>query len=154
MKVTPHNQTLILASERRAQGDKSSSTLDQALKTASTGGILKRVMIVAKQPDASLLYIRADYATGNDGKSANEGDSATAAASRDVAVPTLARSARPGSALVVAAAAFDARDGHGNLQTTSRTVGLSSYLSPAEQYAQTQRLSSRPKASAGVDVLA
>ncbi len=59
MKVTPSNQTLILASERGASGGFSTP----ALRNAAGESTLKRVTILASRPDDTLVYLQADYFT-------------------------------------------------------------------------------------------
>jgi hypothetical protein len=152
VKVSPRNQTLILASERRVQGDKSSGgTLGQALDAASNGGVLKRLTIVATRPDTELVYVHADYADAASPASASSTSSGTSV------VPT-ANQALAGavSATFESAAsstALTSRDSSGNIQSHRRDGGLSSYLRPVDQYARTQRNWSAP-ASVGLDVLA
>ncbi|MGA2188644.1 MAG: hypothetical protein ABSH33_08940 [Steroidobacteraceae bacterium] len=62
MKVTPSNQTLILASERGGPTPRPAAALDHALSIASGDTVLQRLTIVASHPDATLLYVQADYA--------------------------------------------------------------------------------------------
>jgi hypothetical protein len=152
VKVNPLNQTLILASERRGQSEKSGTTLDQAFSAASSGGVLKRVTIVAAQPDSSLLYLRADYASSDDSHPATATLSAKAGApsaggggTSQSLVPSSSRS------LVSSAPSAGLRDAYGN-SAKSRDVGLSSYLKPVEQYAQTQRILSPASAATHIDV--
>ena len=57
MKVTPSNQTLLLAGERDAPGQRSPSIVERALQDT----VLQRLTIVAARPDATVLYLQADY---------------------------------------------------------------------------------------------
>lgn len=57
MKVTPRNQTLILASER----DPSGAAPMAAPRSFGGDPVLKRVTIVASRPYDTLLYLQADY---------------------------------------------------------------------------------------------
>ncbi len=60
MKVVPSNQTLILASERGPPA----SALPHALPIAAgRETVLKRLTLVASRPDATLLYVQADYSS-------------------------------------------------------------------------------------------
>ena len=59
MKVTPSNQTLILASERGASEGFPSS----ALRGVRGDTTLKRVTILASRPDDTLVYLQADYSS-------------------------------------------------------------------------------------------
>ena len=61
MKVTPNNQTLILAGER-GYGVPSRGALVSALPDGSSGSVLKTVTIMTALPDTTLIYLRADYA--------------------------------------------------------------------------------------------
>jgi hypothetical protein len=153
VKVNPLNQTLILASERRGQSEKSGTTLDQAFSAASSGGVLKRVTIVAAQPDSSLLYLRADYASSDDSHSA--GTLSAKAGTPSAGGGTTSQSLVPSSSrsLVSSDPAAGVRDAYGN-SAQSRDVALSSYLKPVEQYAQTQRILSPASAATHIDVRA
>lgn len=66
MKVTPSNQTLILANEGPA-GTPAQSALRSAMQSvpgADSGGdsVLQRVTIVTAHPDSTMVYMQADYA--------------------------------------------------------------------------------------------
>ena len=159
MKVHPSNQTLILASDRRA-ASRSSSALDQAISAASNGGSLKRVTIVAAQPDASVLYLRAEYAdtTADVGSRAAAGRASAAGASK-TPVATAPNSVSPSRGVAVSRTALlpaysNGRDEYGNIRGNVSEVSLSSYLKPAEQYAQTQRLLGTTPHPSYIDVLA
>ena len=128
MNISPRNQTLILASERRGQGDQThAGNLSRALDAASNGGILRRLTIVAARPDDELVYVQADYAIPGE----------RADPPRDVLVTT------PHDAT-------GGRDAHGNALTQARS-NLSYQLRAVEQYAQTQR-NGTFAASVGLDV--
>ncbi|MEA3150707.1 MAG: hypothetical protein QOD56_1646 [Gammaproteobacteria bacterium] len=161
MKVTHSNQTLILASERRGQGGTSESTLDRAVNAASQGGTLKRVTIVATQPDAGIVYVRADYAARE--KSPGEPAAGTYGAPQptSTALTTLSNPVastpwtpdRTGS-LVPSPGSSAAKDTYGNQQSLARDTGLTAYLKPAEQYARTQRIQATASHPSLIDVLA
>lgn len=142
VKVTPSNQTLILASERRTSGAKSSTALDQAVTAASKGGTLKRVTIVAGAPNSSVVYVSADYATLQDASASHEQSAAVASsgvAARNVGLAAFSAGT---------SAAFG--DSHQNTGGSQ----ISAFLSPVEQYAQTQRRASGASQAALIDVLA
>jgi hypothetical protein len=159
VKVTQSNQTLILASERRGQGATSESSLDRAVNAASKGGTLKRVTIVATQPDTSLVYVRADYVTRDKppGQSADPTyrvpQPGTALPPAPVASTPVNTPDRIGS-LVPVLDSSGAKDIHGNQQSLARDTGLSAYLKPAEQYARTQRIQATASHPSLIDVLA
>ena len=151
MKVTPSNQTLILASERRGSGIRGGAA---PTETSSTGAVLQRVTIVASQPDSTVLYLRADYATpagsGASNGTAEPTDADFAEFSAGVARNLIGsasaghpeiRAASTRSFLVVGAQNdHPLRDGYGNALSSRRDAAITSHLPPAEQYAQTQRL--------------
>jgi hypothetical protein len=150
VKVDSRNQTLILASERRGASDKS---------TGAAAGALKRASIAASQADADVVYV-----TSRSSKFVRDGLSAASASAAETVTapapsPTSAGGAlvsfsrAAGTSLVASGAEASGRDTYGNQQRPARDTGLSSYLSPVEQYARTQRnLSAAP--SAHIDVLA
>ncbi|MGD0502272.1 MAG: hypothetical protein ABSD02_05995 [Steroidobacteraceae bacterium] len=82
MKVTPSNQTLILASERGMSG----GLPVPGLRHATTETALRRVTIVASRPGDSLVYVQADYASTAESSDHTERSSTASAA---VALPTL-----------------------------------------------------------------
>jgi hypothetical protein len=133
VKVTPSNQTLILANERPGLSGKSSMTLDQALNTAP-GSVLQRVTIVAARPDTTLLYLRADYSSQTDSPSTPPDDSIAVDERADTIARTdagtLVASSTP-SRNSLMAQNIARRDTYGNPQTMNRAV---------EQYASTQRI--------------
>jgi hypothetical protein len=116
---------LLLASERGTSAgvDKAGAAQGQAQNAASSGAVLKRLTIVAARPDATLVYLRADYATQADASPGN-------------VVATLSR---PGATLSQPSAALrpsalthiSGTSGSSQTQTQSRGVGL---------YARTQRI--------------
>ncbi len=57
MKVTPSNQTLILAGERDAFGVRPPASREGA----SGDSVLQRLTIVAARPNDTLWYVQADY---------------------------------------------------------------------------------------------
>ena len=73
MKVSPSNQTLILASESGVPAAQQAPTAFDRLASASTDAVLQRVTIVAARPDATLMYYQADYATADEAGTAAGG---------------------------------------------------------------------------------
>jgi hypothetical protein len=149
VKVDSRNQTLILASERLGVNGQ---------PTGTAAGALKRASIAASQADADVVYV-----TARSSKPPAKELPSNATADETVAVgPTNATAgagalvARPratGASLIPSVASDAGRDPYGNQQRPARDGGLSSYLSPVEQYARTQRnLAAAP--SAYIDVLA
>jgi hypothetical protein len=139
VKISPSNQTLILASERQVKGNKTSSgNLSRALDAVATGGTLQRLTIVAARPDDELVYVQADFASRS--------DRTDLVRTQPTTTTSLAR---------FAAYSTDqgARDEYGNALSSTRSSGFASYLRPTEQYAGTQRNWSAA-ASVGLDVLA
>jgi len=62
MKIAPGTQSLILAGER-AGGRGAPSLLSDAMDLVASGANLKRVTLVASQPDSTVVLLRADYAS-------------------------------------------------------------------------------------------
>jgi hypothetical protein len=175
VKISPSNQTLILANERP---NVAASAAGSLAKTASSAGsVLQRVTIVASQPD-SVVYLRADYSsaaaadthsarTSSGGSSASVADrlvdadialdtTTSQTASRNTGNGTALVRQGPGTALqTIAPQTYGgARDGYGNALPGSRDTGISTYLPPVEQYARTQRMSAGPALPQYIDVLA
>jgi len=73
VKVSPSNQTLILASESGVPAAQQAPTAFDRLASASTDAVLQRVTIVAARPDSTLMYYQADYATPDDAGTAAGG---------------------------------------------------------------------------------
>jgi hypothetical protein len=164
VKVTPSNQTLILASERPGSGARSGTPLDRALNDASVGAVLKRVTIVAARPDTTVVYLRADYSSEADKAPAKQdppsGNAAPPllpriSAAPQTGSPAAETAAIPSGALVALAKSPGAqRDAYGNLQPANRDAAVSSSLPPAEQYARTQRILTEAPLTARIDVRA
>jgi hypothetical protein len=158
VKVTPNNQTLILASERGMPAGRSSAKLDSDfdLDSASTGAVLKRVTIVAARPDTTLLYLRADYSSQSDAATdttpsySADTDAQAASDEANSAGSALITTTAPRQSLVAASGA--PRDSYGNIQGSKRETGFASYLSPTDQYARTQRILSDEPEYAHIDV--
>ena len=166
MKVNPSNQTLLLASERDRLPVKAAGTsLDRALNAASSGGILKRLTIVAAEPDTSLVYVHADYAADGDEtrpETGGTGDASPPAltktppqtAASDSPSSIVVRSSDTGGSLVLSGTIRrEQTDDYGNPWTASRD-SLSSSLKPTEQYARTQRILSEVHSRTHIDVRA
>jgi len=146
VKVTPANQTLILASDRRGAANKPATALG---KTPATGGsVLQRVTIVAARPDDTLIYVSADYAQAL----GVAGTQTAAYAGRTYAAPGGA--SRSNAVAAVAPTSSSARDNFGNLVSRNLGSTLTSYLKPAEQYARTQRMLSDVPRVQQIDVYA
>lgn len=113
MKITRSTQTLILASDGRG----SSALIPAASEAGAAGSVVSRVTIVATQPDAGVVYLRADY-------------------SPDVSSASTAVAVRPQTANVVTSAARNSAK-----TSLSRTSSVSYLnLKPVELYAFTQRI--------------
>ena len=131
MKVTPQNQTLILAGEREHRVPPR-SPLALALPDDSSGSVLKTVTIMTALPDTTLVYMRADYSPRSDASSARS----VATAPRPVSPYT-----RSGGAADRSPGAL--RDAYGNPRAQGRHVEL---------YAQTQLLVASTAEAAHIDV--
>jgi hypothetical protein len=136
VKITPGNQSLILAGEPSGARGGTNSFLDQATRLVASGTELKRVTILAAHPNSTVV-VQADYF------------------SREEYAPV--RCALP-ALPYVASHALQASSPNSStadlyVGTTSPTPG-SSYRNPAELYARTQRgLDTASKATL-LDVLA
>jgi hypothetical protein len=113
VKVTPSNQTLILASERGASGGFSTPVL----RNAAGESTLQRVTILASRPDDTLVYLQADYST------------TTEPSAR--ALPSPSSAADMGATLTALPARISLPAPRGNSYTSSRGVEL---------YSSTQRM--------------
>jgi hypothetical protein len=138
VKVTPGNQTLILAGERGPPAGMPAG-LSQLVSSAGSDSVLQRLTIVAAHSDSTMVYLRADYAA--DGRSPRA--SATPAASagyRDVPGNDIVPAAQTQRSLMrVDAAAQQRPDPYGS----NRGISL---------YASTQRMSLEDVHTARVDV--
>jgi hypothetical protein len=144
VKVTPSNQTLILAGERVGTGGRPATTL-------------QRVTIVAARPDATVLYLRADYTPYTDARPALPApnlpdEQADSVIDVNTDTSTDASSLSSGGTLVSSSTPTrnalvnigpGRRDAYGNLPTANRAV---------EQYASTQRIQIDGSERARVDV--
>ena len=139
MKVTPNNQTLILAGER-GYGPPSRGALVSALPDGSSGSVLKTVTIMTALPDTTLIYLRADYAPPADYSLAADAPSSRSIATAPQPALTYART---DSAANRGPGAL--RDAYGNPRAQSRHVEL---------YAQTQLLLTSTAETAHIDVRA
>ncbi len=168
MKVTPSNQTLILASERGARGGNSGVGVAQTPGSASSAAVLQRVTMVTALPDSTLVYLRADYARQSDVVPDNVVATQPKAAPPQSKAPTrdydvsdgskdpvtgnaIVASPRPFAAGLARLSGASAKDAFGNPQLLSQG-GLSSQLRPEEQYAQTQRILGEVPYRAHLDV--
>jgi hypothetical protein len=68
LKITPTNQSLILARDPARSGAGPSSLLRQASQWAAGGAALKRVTILAARPDATVV-VQADYFSDDEASS-------------------------------------------------------------------------------------
>jgi hypothetical protein len=143
VKVTPSNQTLILANERPGMPG---AAANRALYIDASGSVLKRVTIVAQRPDSTRIVLRADYGSEDDAAAGSAADAPRASAPAAV---TKALVPRP------PLRSTDARDGvprdaYGNPLPATHYTKVSSYLAPVDQYARTQRmLADTPQAALG-----
>ena len=134
MKVTPSNQTLILASERGVRGGDARRATSEAQSGSSPAAVLQRVTVMTALPDSTLVYLRADYAPQ---------------AERVPATVTVASQQSFGTSL--ARPLTVSKDAYGNPQ--SRVDGARVLpLRPEERYAQTQRILATPPSAAQLDV--
>jgi hypothetical protein len=131
MKVTPNNQTLILAGERDHRASPRAA-LALALPDGSSGSVLKTVTIMTALPDTTLVYMRADYSPH-----------AEASSPRSVAAPPKPAPTYPLSYGAANRSPGALRDACGNLRAQSRHVEL---------YAQTQLLLASTAETAHIDV--
>lgn len=134
MKITPSNQTLILASERGPAGDRLANLSDYPSAIGADNPVLKRVTIVAAKSNDTLVYLQADYG------SATESATGTAARSFPEASDAVAATIPMD---VVARGASQAVVARSPSQALSRGVEL---------YASTQRMLSEPAAAVHIDV--
>jgi hypothetical protein len=134
VKVTPSNQTLILAGERGGPTARSAAGLDHTLTIASGDAVLQRVTIVAAHPNDTLVYVQADYAAANE-SAPRPGRSPIDASATDAVIASIGKS---GTMALPAPQA--PRSGP---QTMSRGVGL---------YVSTQRILSDAPAAVHIDV--
>ena len=133
VKVTPPNQTLILASERAnsAVAPGMMRGVGRVLDASPSGAVLRRLTIVAEQPD-EVVYIRADYAPAHE--TATGADAYAIVSSNRSAVPS-----PPQEGLSAYRNPVSYRNGTSN-------------RGPVEQYAQTQRMLNDTPAAPLIDV--
>jgi hypothetical protein len=139
MKVTPNNQTLILAGER-GYGVPSRGALVSAVPDGARGSVLKTVTIMTALPDTTLVYLRADYSPSADYSLPADARSPWSIATAPKPALAYARTdstANRGSGAL--------RDAYGNPRAQSRHVEL---------YAQTQRLLTSTANAVHIDVRA
>jgi hypothetical protein len=141
VKVTPSNQTLILASERGGIPPRPATLLDRALGIASGDSVLQRLTIVAAHPDDTLVYVQADYAAGANSASGGMQSSVQSSADAPTAGALVAPLANPGAVARVAPQTLPAP--RGVPQSLSRGIGL---------YASTQRILADAPATVHIDV--
>jgi hypothetical protein len=139
MKVTPNNQTLILAGER-GYGIPSRGALVSSLPDGSSGSVLKTVTIMTALPDTTLVYLRADYSPPGDYSPPADAPSSRSIATAPKPALTYARSDSAANRAPGAP-----RDAYGNPRAQSRHVEL---------YAQTQLLLTSTAETAHIDVRA
>jgi hypothetical protein len=134
VKVIPSNQTLILASERGVSGGRPATALGHTLSIGSGDSVLKRVTIVAARPDATVVYLQAEY------DSAAKSSPGAAQTSVDAAAPGTVVATIPKSSALAPVSPQTPRNFP---QALSRGVGL---------YASTQRILSEAPATIHIDV--
>jgi len=153
VNITPSSQTLILAGEQVPQSAKPGVSAGQGHDAAPSGAVLRRVTMLTAWPDSTLVYVRADYAPpanpSPDNVVAIQPKSIVASAHTGIS-----EGAAAGTTLVAQPRRYSlsvrthSRDVNGNPQSPSGGGGLSTYLKPEEQYAQTQRiLAGEPRTS-------
>jgi hypothetical protein len=139
VKITPTNQTLILASERRGSSNPTGAT--SASKAGATGSTLSRVTIVATQPDTTVVYLRADYtpsASDSIGGGISYGGLASATGVDARTQTSNGVTAAPRASANPSYAVTSSSTGTSSYSGTSSSSYLN--LKPAEQYAFTQRI--------------
>jgi hypothetical protein len=128
VKITPSNQSLILAGEPSGARGGADALLTRAAQLVASGAELKRVTILAAHPNSTVV-VQADYFSR---------DEHSPAGSQLPALPHAAS-----TALEVM-----------NFGTNRLPGAGSSYRSPVELYARTQRGLDTPSKAALLDVLA
>ena len=68
MNVTPGGSSLLLAGEQFAASGKPGSPIGEALSALTSGATLKRVTLLAEQPDATVVLVHADYSAAADSR--------------------------------------------------------------------------------------
>jgi hypothetical protein len=144
LKITPSNQSLILAGETTRSGAGRMSLLDQASSLVAGGGALQRVTIMAARPDTTVV-VQADYYPREDEPASSP---ALLEQSSSNTLPVLSAPAAS-SALTVADTDFASTDA----ETLSRPTAISFYMNPVQLYTRTQRGLGSSKAAL-LDVLA
>jgi hypothetical protein len=136
LKITPTNQSLILAGEPGGSRGAPVSVLGQASRLVAGGGGLQRVTILSAHSTATVV-VQADYFSHDDSSAVTSRPEAPTAPSYDALAPAAT------NAITVSRPA-----------TRGRSATISSYLKPIELYMRTQRgLDDAPKAGL-LDVLA
>jgi len=136
VKITPSNQSLILAGEPSGARGGVNTFLDQAARLVAPGAELKRVTILAARPNSTVV-VQADYFSREEFAPVRS------------ELPALPHAAS--HALQVASPNSSTANLY--VGTTSRGSG-SSYRNPVELYARTQRGLDTPSKAALLDVLA
>jgi hypothetical protein len=129
LKITPTNQSLILARDPARSGGGSNSLLRQASEWAAGGAALKRVTILAAHPDATVV-VQADYFSDDE------------APSVDAQLPAIEQISHHAMTVVGK-----------NPTTLSGPTATSPYRNPVQLYASVQRGLGDTKAAL-LDVLA
>ena len=136
MKITPGNQSLILAGEPSGARGGADTLLTQAAQLVASGAELKRVTILAAHPDSTVV-VQADYFLRQEYAAAGSG------------LPALTHAASH----ALQAGSANSRTVDLYVGTTSRGAG-SSYRNPVELYTRTQRGLETSSKAALLDVLA
>lgn len=143
MKVTPSNQTLILAGEREPFAPRSQPAPDGA----STEAVLQRLTIVAARPDKTLWYVEANYQPNQSGSHEATSGNFGAMPMPQGRGPTASRQDALPTASSVAPRELSALDSlrvpGGAASGSARAVGL---------YASTQNILADAPASSRLDV--
>jgi hypothetical protein len=139
LKVTPSNQTLILAGERDAFGDRPPAFGEGA----SSDSVLQRLTIVAARPNDTLWYVQADYQPAS--SLAVASDPTAASCTADSAAPAGLLALSPANSIQGSQTTITA----GPRQTPRPTAGL---LRGVGLYASTQNMLTDAPASRRLDV--
>jgi hypothetical protein len=136
VKITPSNQSLILAGEPSGARGGADTLLQHAARLVASGAGLQRVTILAAHPNSTVV-VQADYFSREERAPVGS------------ALPAPAHHASP----ALQAASENSRTAELYVGTTSPGAG-SSYRNPVELYARTQRGLDTVSKAALLDVLA
>ncbi len=115
MNITPGASSLLLAGEQFTASAKPGSPIGEALSALTSGATLKRVTLLAEQPDATVVLVHADYS----------------------AAPAKRITQEPIDVSWTEVEA-DAGSGGGQLTSVRLPAGASTYFNPLWQYTRIQ----------------